>query len=50
MAETGITGFHFYTMNLEKVVMEIVERLGLAAATPRVRELPWTAVRICCPV
>lgn len=36
----GILGLHFYTMNLEKSIGEIIKNLTLKF-TPKSRELPW---------
>jgi len=39
---SGIPGFHFYTLNLEKSVTKILAGLGLASLPQRgKRELPW---------
>jgi methylenetetrahydrofolate reductase (NADPH) len=35
----GIKGLHFYTLNLERTVVQIVEGLGLSKESPR--PLPW---------
>lgn len=46
MMAAGIKGFHFYTLNLEKSVMEILQQLNLVPLQAPLRELPWTAVRV----
>jgi methylenetetrahydrofolate reductase (NADPH) len=43
LIENGVNGIHFYTMNLEKSVNEILKRLDLKIPQ-RIRELPWKKV------
>ncbi len=40
MIEKGILGLHFYTLNLEKSVCEVLRRLELSSS-PKPKELPW---------
>lgn len=44
--ETGISGFHIYTFNLERSSRLILERLGLVPQLEYVKPLPWNPVRI----
>ncbi|KAG1138022.1 hypothetical protein G6F37_009603 [Rhizopus arrhizus] len=39
--ETGISGFHIYTFNLERSSRLILERLGLVPQLEYVKPLPW---------
>jgi hypothetical protein len=41
----GTPGVHFYTLNLEKAVTQILEDLDLIAASRPSRALPWRSVR-----
>ncbi|RKP22569.1 methylenetetrahydrofolate reductase-domain-containing protein, partial [Syncephalis pseudoplumigaleata] len=41
MAAKGISGFHFYTMNLERSIRLILEGLGWVAPVEITRPLPW---------
>ena len=41
LRELGAPGFHFYTLNLESSVSEIVHNLGLVARGESHRALPW---------
>lgn len=41
LLEKGVKGFHFYTMNLEKSINEIVKRMGIKREKIK-KELPWT--------
>lgn len=41
----GTPGLHFYTLNLEKSVTQILEDLDLIAASRPARALPWRCVR-----
>jgi methylenetetrahydrofolate reductase (NADPH) len=43
LLENGVNGIHFYTMNLEKSVNDILKKLDLKIP-PKVRELPWKKV------
>ena len=40
LLENGVQGIHFYTMNLEKSVNDILKKLDLKIP-PKTRELPW---------
>ncbi|KAI9248609.1 methylenetetrahydrofolate reductase-domain-containing protein [Sporodiniella umbellata] len=40
-AETGISGFHIYTFNLERSSRLILEKLGLVPEQEHVKPLPW---------
>jgi methylenetetrahydrofolate reductase (NADPH) len=40
LLENGILGLHYYTLNLEKSVNEVLRRLNLTSS-PKNRELPW---------
>lgn len=40
LMENGVKGFHFYTMNLEKSVTEIIEKMKIKREK-RGKELPW---------
>ncbi len=40
LMENGVSGLHFYTMNLEKSVNEVIKQLDLKIAS-KTRELPW---------
>jgi methylenetetrahydrofolate reductase (NADPH) len=40
MIDHGVLGIHFYTMNLEKSVNEVLKKLNLKI-TLKLRELPW---------
>jgi len=42
----GTPGVHFYTLNLEKAVTQILEDLDLIAASRPSRALPWRSVRL----
>jgi len=44
-ADLGICGFHFYTMNLEKGTVMLLEQLGIAPSTDVANPLPWRPVR-----
>lgn len=39
--DLGICGFHFYTMNLEKGTIMLLQELGITAAQDVVSPLPW---------
>lgn len=41
LLEGGAPGIHFYTLNLESIVAEVVKTLGLHDANSERRELPW---------
>lgn len=41
MIENGITGLHFYTMNLEKATRMILSELNLIPEVEHVKTLPW---------
>lgn len=41
LIEEGTEGLHFYTLNLESSVAQILNRLGLSNAGGTARELPW---------
>ncbi|KAA8493866.1 Methylenetetrahydrofolate reductase 1 [Porphyridium purpureum] len=41
IASKLVLGLHFYTLNLEKSVLSIVERLHLVPMTEAIRALPW---------
>lgn len=43
--ETGISGFHIYTFNLERSSRLILEKLGLVPEQEYVKPLPWNPVR-----
>jgi hypothetical protein len=47
LLEAGTPGLHFYTLNLEKSVIQILDGLGLANSPSRAssRSLPWRVVR-----
>ena len=36
-----VPGLHFYTLNLEKVVMSIIDGLDMIPANKSIRSLPW---------
>lgn len=36
-----VPGLHFYTLNLEKVVMSIIDGLDMIPANRSIRSLPW---------
>lgn len=40
LMEKGVKGFHFYTMNLEKSVTEIIERMNIRIER-KSKQLPW---------
>jgi len=40
LLNNGVLGLHFYTMNLEKSVSEVIKQLELKVSS-KVRELPW---------
>lgn len=41
LAELGVSGYHFYTLNLQSPVMRIIEGLELIEGVTGERELPW---------
>eukprot|EP00275_Glaucocystis_incrassata_P000528 EC119645.1.p1 GENE.EC119645.1~~EC119645.1.p1 ORF type:complete len:137 (+),score=8.06 EC119645.1:68-478(+) len=41
VVESGIPGMHFYTLNLEKSAIKILEGLGLVSYDESQRILPW---------
>ena len=41
----GTPGFHFYTLNLEKSVLSVLEELGVREHTAARRALPWRGSR-----
>ncbi|CAG8812828.1 34385_t:CDS:2, partial [Racocetra persica] len=41
MYDNGISGFHFYTMNLERSTRLILEALQFVAPVEKVKPLPW---------
>ncbi|CAG8713325.1 24289_t:CDS:2 [Dentiscutata erythropus] len=41
MYDSGINGFHFYTMNLERSTRLILEALQFVAPVEKVKPLPW---------
>lgn len=43
-ADVGITGLHFYTMNLEKATRLLLEELNLVPRVEVVKPLPWRQV------
>ncbi len=45
-ANIGISGLHFYTMNLEKGTKMLLQELGLVPRVEVIRPLPWRQVRI----
>lgn len=45
LLDAGIPGLHFYTLNLEKSVVQILEGLGLIDPEVR-RPLPWNPVGV----
>lgn len=46
LRSVGIPGFHFYTLNLEKSVLQILEGLGVREHTAARRALPWRGSRV----
>jgi methylenetetrahydrofolate reductase (NADPH) len=42
LKKCGVTGFHFYTLNLEKSVRLILEGMEFVAEVNKVKPLPWT--------
>lgn len=46
LSEAGVPGFHFYTLNLEKSVLSILEGLGVEDSIAARRELPWRGPRL----
>lgn len=40
LMEKGVKGFHFYTMNLEKSVTEVIERMNMRIER-KTKQLPW---------
>ena len=42
----GVPGFHFYTLNLEKSVMLVLEELGVKEHISARRALPWRGSRV----
>jgi len=45
LLENGVRGLHFYTLNLEQSVRNILLKLGLISESHLRRELPWTGAR-----
>eukprot|EP01038_Epipyxis_sp_PR26KG_P005738 gene5738-7922_t len=45
LSENGIKGFHFYTLNLEQSVMNILKELGIENSIALRRTLPWRGSR-----
>jgi methylenetetrahydrofolate reductase (NADPH) len=43
----NINGFHFYTLNLERAVELILEKLEFVAPISDTRPLPWCPVSVC---
>src|SRR5690625_2165029 len=43
LLDAGIPGLHFYTLNLEKSVTQIMEGLGLLDPNREQKPLPWNA-------
>jgi len=43
----GIRGLHFYTLNMERSVREVLLSLGLINETHLHRDLPWSGARVC---
>jgi methylenetetrahydrofolate reductase (NADPH) len=41
LIEIGVPGIHFYTLNLESSVTEILEKLGFSKESRERRSLPW---------
>ena len=41
LLENNVLGIHFYTMNLERSVDEVLNRLNIKKKNENVRELPW---------
>ena len=41
LIENGVPGLHFYTLNLEHSVSEILKSLGFDSSRSTLRELPW---------
>jgi len=41
LLEAGTPGLHFYTLNLEKSVLQIIDNLGLSRNNGQARALPW---------
>jgi methylenetetrahydrofolate reductase (NADPH) len=46
LLDAGIKGLHFYTLNLDQSVRQILLRLGLITEFQLKREFPWTGARI----
>jgi methylenetetrahydrofolate reductase (NADPH) len=44
-ADIGITGLHFYTMNLEKATRMLLQELKLVPRVDVIKPLPWRQVR-----
>lgn len=44
MLDAGLKGFHFYTLNLEKSVRLVLEKLNFVAPSDQVKPLPWAPV------
>lgn len=42
----GVRGFHFYTLNLEKSVMQVLEELGVREHITARKALPWRGSRV----
>lgn len=44
LLDGGVPGLHMYSLNLEKSVLGILERMGLIDASAVPRSLPWRLV------
>ena len=46
LLQSGIPGFHFYTLNLEKSILGVVKELGICDMTSLRKALPWKGSRV----
>ncbi len=46
LLDAGIEGLHFYTLNLERSTVKIMEGLGLIAKK-NAKRLPWVPSQVC---